>query len=657
MRDPSSGSSPWGARPSEGSPIRTVQRLSQVWLPELRRRLDATQGQSGIAYRRVAWWLCWLSIVAAGLTLKLLESTVYGFGTVYDDEMMVEMARGFLHGQWSSSWATTGAATLTKPVGYPLFLAGVHIFPWSPVWSAYVLYVIGASLIVWSWFRIRGSRLQATLLLAILIFNPISFTSQNERVYRDLFIMALFTLAVGVSFLLASLLHDWAGERDPRRPRSHFAGWLSRSPTTRWATAYILVAILGLVVGFAAITKETWEWLLPAAVAPLVYPLVQRLRPSRFRPLPVLRAALAGLMFLGCFWSVIRITEQRDESAYHVALLDDLNSGAFARTWKLWASVEAGHPQKYVPITRAMRLAVYRVSPTAARMKPYLESPADSWKKLDCESLLHICGESGPWFEYDLLVASVETGESHSVSQLQTFFRKIADDIARACDRNELHCSSSPVLAVGLPVLHQIPLSTVASDTAVSLWHMLWDELPISFLPSGKPTPAGYQYWSSVVPGMPQLASLGKRVGSVNPYPLLRTIDRIYRILDLAILCVILLGVAIGATLLIGRSRRRVHLDLEAAIVAIFFLVSTVFAMGTLAVFAVALEPTYDRFGLYWTDFAGVAQLCLVFALFSLAPRPGLNATDREIPPRRAMRTSEDIEGPSGLRTLDPQTL
>jgi hypothetical protein len=572
------------------------------------------------------WWVSWSVIVLAGLILKFLASTTYLFGSIYDDQLMVEMAHGFLQGHWSSSWATTGFATLVKPVGYPIFLASVHALPWSPVFSAYVLYVIGSALIAWGWFRIRRSRPQVTLILTMLVFNPIAFTVQNQRVYRDLFMMALSTLTLGVSLLLASLLHDWAGGASNPEDGEHSDRRLASSTPKRWALAYALVLALGFIVGYAAITKETWVLLLPVAIAPLLYPLIQRFRPSRFRPLPVLRAAIAGLVFLGCVWGLTTATKQLNQRHYHVAVVNDLSSGGYARAWKLWASVEAGPPRKYVAITRAMRLAVYRVSPTAAEMEPFLESPKDQWKLDDCQAM-RICDESGPWFEWDLLTSAFLTGKVNSVYQIQTFFSHIADDIARGCNQGELHCSASPVLAAGLPRLNQIPLSTVGFDTVNGLRMMVWDKLPMAKTTGYTVTPSSvvaYDLWSSVVPAMPTLANLAKGTessnGSAMIYPILRAIDGIYRIVDLMLLAAIILAFGVWIVALTRQHGKRAPRDREAALISLLLFISTLVGMGMLAVLGAADDPTYYTFPLYWADFAAVAQLCLMFALFSLLP-------------------------------------
>ena len=152
-------------------------------------------------------WLgrsCWAGIVAVGLLLKALQSPLYIFGADDDDELMVRMAQGFLRGHWSSTFSTTGAVTLTKPIGFPVFLAVVHFLPWSPLVSNYMLYLVGAGLVAWSWRRLSGSRAQATVVLAALAFNPILFATDSQQVYREVFIDAVATVAIGLSFVVAA---------------------------------------------------------------------------------------------------------------------------------------------------------------------------------------------------------------------------------------------------------------------------------------------------------------------------------------------------------------------------------------------------------------------------------------------------------------------
>ena len=85
-----------------------------------------------------------------------------------------------------------------------------------PLVTVYLLSLAGAALTAWSWRRLSGSRPQATAVLALMVFNPIAFTLESQRVYRNLFIDAVATLAIGLAFVIAA-------EVGARRPAAEAA--------------------------------------------------------------------------------------------------------------------------------------------------------------------------------------------------------------------------------------------------------------------------------------------------------------------------------------------------------------------------------------------------------------------------------------------------
>ena len=571
------------------------------------------------------WRVGWALILAVALTLKFLQAPLYSFGYGEDDELFVRMAKGFLEGHWSSDWATTGVVTMAKPVGYPLLLAGAHYLPWTPVFTVYCLYLVGAALIAWSWNRISRSRIQVTLILAALAFHPIYFATSSQRIYRDNFINAIATMAIGLSFVIAvhfgtSRATEWSHQRTvdstadtPRRSRIATA--------LRMSYLYVLSFLIGLAIGVAVITKPTWQWLLLAVVAPLTYPIVRRIRIRERRWAVVLRMSLAGLIMMVGAYAVVASTTAMNRRTYHVALVEDLSSGALARAWKVWASVEAGPPVRDVAITEAMRRSVYEVSPAAAKLKPFLESPHDFWKTVDCESPLRICNDSGPWFEWDLRFAAVSANQVRSVHDIQTYFGRVADEISSACASGRLRCSSSPVLATGLPTLNQIPVISVASYTARGLWQMVTLNLPVGPPDSPNVTPAEYAYWKTVVPGMSSLSNVTHGSTPEWVYSFLRSTGSVFGAGNIAFLAIAVLGpLAWLARRLVTRQKAARRADWRAATTSILFFLSTLLGMMTLAVFAAAVGGLGFTGPIYWTDFATPAELCLVIGAFASWP-------------------------------------
>jgi len=223
-----------------------------------------TSRRSAPTHRRVWIWRgCWSAIVLVGLVIKVLQSPLYIFGSSADDELMVRMAQGFVRGHWSSSWSSTGIVTLVKSVGYPLFLAGVHFLPWSPVVSAYIVYVSGALLISSSWKKLSGSWPQSTVVLVLLAFNPILFTVETQRIYRDVFTCGVATLTIGLAFAIAARIvsRRVTADLSPPVPRADGPAHRRRVGSSSVLGAclpYVLALLIGLLVGVVAVTKPTW---------------------------------------------------------------------------------------------------------------------------------------------------------------------------------------------------------------------------------------------------------------------------------------------------------------------------------------------------------------------------------------------------------------
>jgi hypothetical protein len=258
-----------------------------------------------------------------------------------------------------------------------------------------------------------------------------------------------------------------------------------------------------------------------------------------------------------------------------------------------------------------MRAAVYAISPTAAKLKPFLESPNDPLKAVDCQSVVHICDESGGWFPYDLLTAAASTGEIHSVFEVQLFFSRIADDIARACSDGKLHCSTSPVLGTGLPPLNDISLTAVLSNTAHGLQDMVWDRVPIAIVPNIATSRAEYEIWSAVVSAMPSYRSVTQPARWNRVYPALQMVDVLYGIGNLTLVA---LGTAGASVFALSRRRgrpRREDSTPGCAAIAGALLVGPLVGMSALGLFQAAQGLRYVV-PIYWTDFSTPLELALV---------------------------------------------
>lgn len=558
------------------------------------------------------WPLLWVAILGVGLTVRILERPEYILRAPEDDELFVRMAQGLVHFNWGTPWSVSSTDTLAKPIGYPLFLAIAHLVPWNPVVSVYLIYLLGAVLIACGWASISHSRLQSTVLLAALTLAPVLWAFGNQRIYRDAFSEAIGALGMGFAFILAARVNAGKGGR---------------------RLSLCVLVLIGLCVGVQAITKPSWYWMLLAVAVPLAYPLWRRLVTSPRR----LRAVVAGVVAVAVVgvsgWAVIEATTLENFRVYGVAVLDDFDKGQFARAWKEWVSVEAGpKPVWYDPINPQMRAAVYRVSPAARLMSPYFGTSNSVWTSTNCLYLKMPpppqagipagtrCDDSGHWAIWDLRGSAGRVGQATSASSFEAYFKTVADQISAACASGRLRCDKAPVVGAGLVPLDDIPVAATTHRSIGGLWQMIraqYQYLPetYSYPPSLYPTYVSlHQEWAQVVNGLPPLNQTSDATPAAL-FTILRGWGKVYAVLSVAALAALALGLLRGLYVFArGRRLRLTGWPAAALTAAVLFGLTGLVSVAGLA----AAQPIYVN-ALYWSDFAPVVELFVVFSGFAAA--------------------------------------
>ena len=266
------------------------------------------------------------------------------FGSLNDDEMQVRLADSIGSGRWLGDWSQT---TLSKGPGYPVFLSVVSDLGINPMLAAQIVYLVGATLASVGLLGLARSRALAGLLYVALALSPAMLGAPASRVYRESLTAALSILCLG-----ALLTAAWIVVARGR--------W-------RWRLLGLLPvsALLGVAAGWLLQTRIDTMWI-AAAVAPVIVASVfwgARTWPQRGRQ--ALAWAGVGVITFGvCFAIGTRVADLNHQH-FGVRVTDDFSEGAFAEMSNLWASVRAGEPRTFVPISAAQRAAVYAVSPDA----------------------------------------------------------------------------------------------------------------------------------------------------------------------------------------------------------------------------------------------------------------------------------------------------
>ena len=136
------------------------------------------------------------AVLMVSILLRYLVQPNPLYGATHDDELMVRMAASILRGDWLGSYSDHGHMILSKPAGYPLFLAWSHFLPWAPTVTVHLILLSGVILVARELRAMGLGRGTVLFFITISSLHPQWFGSQMSRIYRDGFLAALVFLGL-----------------------------------------------------------------------------------------------------------------------------------------------------------------------------------------------------------------------------------------------------------------------------------------------------------------------------------------------------------------------------------------------------------------------------------------------------------------------------
>ena len=361
-----------------------------------------------------AWTKAFIFAVTAAKIWLVQAQTLFAIGfNNHDDYLFMTLASHLLAGNWLGPYNNL---TLAKGPFFPLWIAFSFASGIPLLLSYHLLYIAACLLFVLALRPLFSSPWLAVILYSVLLMNPISYTdftmtrAAREGIYPALTILVF---ATGIGLLSGTC----GGER--RR---------------LWA--------VGLGVSLAAfwLTREEGIWILPSLFLMLAVAAAKTWREHPGKRLSVLFTYLLPLMI----WLVsIAGIATINWLNYRVFTIMEMQSEDFVAAYGALSRVKPVRWIPYVPVPKDTRSRIYKVSDTFAELEPFLEGDiGTTWSQAGWAGDDKEKGSDmrGGWFMWALRDAVAAAGHYRTALAAKKYYRRLADEINRACEEGKLHC-------------------------------------------------------------------------------------------------------------------------------------------------------------------------------------------------------------------------
>lgn len=324
----------------------------------------------------------------------------------YDDQLMIEQAASILEGKWLGEY---NCLTLIKGPITPLFIALSNILHIPFLIAQDIFYILACLLLVYELRKLVKNDIVQILTFTILIFNPIIYSSELCRTYRDGIYLAL------IIYLIAFSMGVFLNRKDK---------------ISKLIFRYIG---LGITVGAVCLCREEVIWIIPYIVIGIIITIINILidKEEKYKKKKLL-LFLIPLMIVLLMINIVKILNYK---YYGIFELNQYWGEEFKEAYGALTRIIPEENIKKVPVTSDMLEKAYKVSPKFAELKEYFEKETFNWA---------MCGDGisteiqGGWFHWALMRAVESKGYYKDAKTANEYYQQVADEINEACDNGEI---------------------------------------------------------------------------------------------------------------------------------------------------------------------------------------------------------------------------
>jgi hypothetical protein len=394
-----------------------------------------TTNTSDLFGKRISMWIY---IVLTGVyVVWSMHNPVAIYTTAsHDDALFWTQAQNLISGKWLGEY---NQMTMAKGPSFSFFLALNYLLGTPITLFVAVFYAFASWVLVRELKRVGLNRWLGLLSYSLILFHPSMIPTRviRDNIYPSLTLIAL----AGVLRLLTIK---------------------SLTPHNLFITS-----MFGISLGFFWLTREEGVWVAITVLMLTAWSLwnVRRNAPSRkaliltITTMVISAGVIVGSVGLLNFYSYGKFT------------VNDFRDSSFSRAVKVLESVREGPEQAYLPVSEQKRKLLYRISPTFAELKPFLDDDPNFWREPGCRAYPDTCGDiAGGWWRWALRDAASRGGYYTNPQSADAFYRRLTSEVASACESGRIGCFNNPIPV--LPIISNSQLQLIPK-TFIHAMHFL----------------------------------------------------------------------------------------------------------------------------------------------------------------------------------------
>ena len=350
---------------------------------------------------KIATTIILLLLILFKIYLVSVQPISYLPKNKYDDALMLDQANNILQGKWLGEY---NSLTLVKGPITPMFIAILNKLHIPFLIGQELLYDISCLFVIYTFRKTIKNQKLLCIIFAILIFNPVTFSTEICRVYRDGIYTSLTILLIGFSYSI----------------------FLNRENPLKNQIKYFIG--LGMTFSALYLCREENIWILPFVIISTITTIIFMIKDKKIKSKKILIGMYAIPMAIFIINNLIICTINYKN--YGVFELNQYWSKEFKEAYGAITRIVPVETYSKVPVSQETIKRICEISPKFKEIEDYLTGEeADKWSKCGDGKLGEI---EGGWIHWAIIKGVDAKGYYKDAKTANQYYKDLANEINNA---------------------------------------------------------------------------------------------------------------------------------------------------------------------------------------------------------------------------------